>query len=901
MKKRNLAKRILALGLGSMLAVTSVPYIGQAAKSVEAEAADNTIKVQYTVQVKKDKASFQNIFNKINSARRGSSNATADSSASIPSDTDLKWNSDLEEYAIERAKDIALFNNGDNTRPNGKSDMTLLDDYKPTDTNIKDETKKNVTAFVTYVGAENSTPDAAWVSSPAALSTSNKSAAIGHVSYGKQEYYCLILSSDDTNTEDFNNVTLDYSNTGYTTPQVKRDLAYKNIGTIYARYRYQGVTDYDPLLFTDGNGISTAKFPNTISVDFGKSVELPTIISYAVAPTTSGSTGNSANVYDIADSTKDVEPAVSDSKGIDVTGSNSGYNVAGKAVGNYTASYVATIVGKKTSLDIPVTVTAADLSDASISLSNPSEIFYANGKASEPAVKITYNNTELKPDTDYTLSYKDNKPANTITTTQTATVTATGKGNFKGTIEKTFQIQPSTGGKLSEATINVTEKNIVYDGKEKKPKATVTLHGETVPESSYTLSYANNVKAGTATIMAKAKSGDERYSGVAKGTFAIAQADLSTADFTFADSDNKSNTSPQYSYTGADIKPEPTIKVDSLTLVKNSDFTYSYAANKAIGTSAAVTVTGKGNFTGQASMNFEITQGDITKATVTATPSTFDYNGQKQYPTVVMVAIGNHQLTKGVDYTISPFPESINPGTYTYTITGINNFRGTGTTTANGTTSITSTANTTGTTSTTGTTTSTTGNTTTSDKAAGTITASYTITSRDASKDSQIAISKPAGQTYNGKAKKPAVTVSDNKVGRVLTEGTDYTRADSNNKLPGTGTITLTFQGGYTGTVTLNYSIKPKKTSLSKVTAGKKKATVTYKKVSGISGYQVKAGTNRAVTKSTKTKTTSKTKYTMKSLEKGKRYYFKVRTYYTGTNGKRSYSSWSNVRSAKIK
>ena len=58
-----------------------------------------------------------------------------------------------------------------------------------------------------------------------------------------------------------------------------------------------------------------------------------------------------------------------------------------------------------------------------------------------------------------------------------------------------------------------------------------------------------------------------------------------------------------------------------------------------------------------------------------------------------------------------------------------------------------------------------------------------------------------------------------------------------------------------------------------KASAGKKKATVSYKKVSGISGYQVKAGTNRAVTKGTKTNNTTKTKYTMNSLKSKKRYY----------------------------
>ncbi len=753
-----------------------------------------------------------------------------------------------------------------------------------------DAKSAGVEAFVTYSGALNSTPADDWSKNASVLNTEYKSAGIGHVTYADQEFYCIVLSKNPTPSKN----TVNYAKTQIS--QVPNDLAYNNVGKIYAKYSYNGSSDFTPVEFVDGNGLSTAKYPGTINVTYGQSAEIPTL-KYAVSPkNVSGASSDS--VYEISQTA--ASPTVNDSEGISVSGNQ----VTGKTIGSYTVSYVDSVAGKKTSFDIPVTVAAADLSGGTMTVDN-SKKYYANGTASEPDVTIKVGNNTLTKDTDYTLAYANNNPATSVTNPQKATITATGKGNYTGTLTGDFTIQPSTGGDLTGATITVTEKNIVYDGKEKKPKATVVLNGVTVPESSYTLKYSNNVKAGTATIVAAAKSGDERYSKTAKGTFKIAQADLSTADFTFADSDNKSNTSPQYSYTGADIKPEPGIKVDSLTLTKNTDFTYSYSNNKAIGTQAAVTVTGKGNFTGTASMNFEITQGDITKATVTATPSsTFTYNGQRQYPSYVMVSIDGHQLTQGVDYDLSPFPtDAVNAGTYRYTITGKNNFKGTRTTTATGTTSgtgTTSTSSTTNTTSTNGTTSSDNAIVST-DKAAGTITAQYTIQAKDVSKASDISVPKISNKTYNGKAQKPAVTVVDNTRGAVLTEGTDYTRTDPSNTTPGTATVTLTFSGNYTGTKTLSYKIVPKKTSISRVSAGKKKATVSYKKVSGISGYQVKAGTNRAVTKGTKTKNTTKTKYTMNSLKSDKRYYFKVRTYYTTSAGKKAYSSWSGVKSVKVK
>ena len=873
--ERTFLKKMLAIGLSAAMAFTAAPFLAQNTQAIEAEAAD-TLTVTYTVQINQNENMFSSIMSSINAARAPKTSAenNADSSGTTTSasGTDLVYNGDIEQFAIDRAQDLALYNTTDGTKPNGDSEMTA------------DAERAEVEAFVTYSGALNSTPADDWSKNASVLNTEYKSAGIGHVTYADQEFYCIVLSK---NTKPSKN-TVNYAKTQIS--QVQNYLAYNNVGKIYAKYSYNGSSDFTPVEFVDGNGLSTAKYPGTINVTYGQSAEIPTL-KYAVSPkNVSGASSDS--VYEISQPA--ASPTVNDSNGISVSGNQ----VTGKTIGSYTVSYVDSMAGKKTSFDIPVTVAAADLSGGTMTVDN-SKKYYANGTASEPDVTIRVGDKILTKDTDYTLAYANNNPATSVTNPQKATITATGKGNYTGTLTGDFTIQPSTGGDLTGATITVTEKNIVYDGKEKKPKATVVLNGVTVPESSYTLKYSNNVKAGTATIVAAAKSGDERYSKTAKGTFKIAQADLSTADFTFADSDNKSNTSPQYSYTGADIKPEPGIKVDSLTLTKNTDFTYSYSNNKAIGTQAAVTVTGKGNFTGTASMNFEITQGDITKATVTATPSsTFTYNGQRQYPSYVMVSIDGHQLTQGVDYDLSPFPtDAVNAGTYRYTITGKNNFKGTGTTTATGTTSgtgSTSASSTTNTTATNGTTSSDNAIVST-DKAAGTITAQYTIQAKDVSKASDISVPKISDRTYNGKAQKPAVTVVDNTRGAVLT------RTDASNTTPGTATVTLTFSGNYTGTKTLSYKIVPKETSISRVSAGKKKATVSYKKVSGISGYQVKAGTDREVTKGTKTNNTTKTKYTMNSLKSKKRYYFKVRTYYTTSAGKKAYSSWSGVKSVKVK
>ena len=92
---------------------------------------------------------------------------------------------------------------------------------------------------------------------------------------------------------------------------------------------------------------------------------------------------------------------------------------------------------------------------------------------------------------------------------------------------------------------------------------------------------------------------------------------------------------------------------------------------------------------------------------------------------------------------------------------------------------------------------------------------------------------------------------------------------------------------------------KPAKTTLS-VTSSNGKAYLSWKNVSGESGYQVYYATKKdgKYKKLTTTKA-NKLKYS-KKLAKGKKYYFKVRAY-KKVNGKTIYGSFSTVKSVKIK
>lgn len=168
---------------------------------------------------------------------------------------------------------------------------------------------------------------------------------------------------------------------------------------------------------------------------------------------------------------------------------------------------------------------------------------------------------------------------------------------------------------------------------------------------------------------------------------------------------------------------------------------------------------------------------------------------------------------------------------------------------------------------------------------------------------SKCTVSGIKTKTYTGKALTQSITV---KYGNTtLKKDTDYTVSYKNNKNVGTATVTITGKGKYSGTVKKTFTIKPKSTSISKLTAGKKKFTVKWKKLTTqTTGYQIQYSTSSKFTaKTTKTVTVSKNKTTSKAVNKlkaKKKYYVRVRTYKT-VNGKKIYSSWSKAKTVTTK
>ena len=248
-------------------------------------------------------------------------------------------------------------------------------------------------------------------------------------------------------------------------------------------------------------------------------------------------------------------------------------------------------------------------------------------------------------------------------------------------------------------------------------------------------------------------------------------------------------------------------------------------------------------------------------STIKLSKTSYTYDGKVKAPSVVVKDSKGNTLKKDTDYTVTYASGRKNAGTYKVTIKMKGKYSGTKTLTFK-------------------------------------INPAKSTTCKFSLSDTTY--------TYDGKTKTPTVTVK-NSAGKVLKKNTDYTVSFSgkSRKAVGTYKVTIKMKGNYTGTKTLTFKINPAKTTVSKVTGGAKKLTVSItKKAAQTTGYEVQYSTSsKFTTKTTKTKVITKsttTKTTITKLTAKKTYYVRVRTYKT-VNGKKYYSAWSAAKKAKTK
>ena len=146
------------------------------------------------------------------------------------------------------------------------------------------------------------------------------------------------------------------------------------------------------------------------------------------------------------------------------------------------------------------------ISKASVTLSTSTYAY--DGKAKKPGVTVKLNGKTLKNGTDYTVSYSNN------TKVGTAKVTITGKGNYTGSVSKTYSIKNN----FKKATVSGISTK-AFTGKNITQSITVKYNGKTLKNGTdYTVFYSNNKNIGTATVKITGKGS---FTGTITKTFKI--------------------------------------------------------------------------------------------------------------------------------------------------------------------------------------------------------------------------------------------------------------------------------------------------------------------------------------------------------------------------------------------
>ncbi len=362
----------------------------------------------------------------------------------------------------------------------------------------------------------------------------------------------------------------------------------------------------------------------------------------------------------------------------------------------------------------------------------------------------------------------------------------------------------------------------------------------------YDVSYPDGcVRAGTYTVTVTLKG---NYTGTGEAQFTISPRDL-TPEITLT----------RYScdYTGKTRKPGVSVTFDGKELIQNTDYTVKYENNINAGT-AAVVVTGKGDFTGTVRESFKIVPRKI-KPDVTLSKTSFTYNGKSQKPAVTVKDHGTKLASS--NYTVTCLSgdkasDCKNAGTYKVTVKLKGNYSGSNT-------------------------------------------VSYKISARKITP--AVTLAKTV-YTWNGKAQKPAVTVKD---GKTKLASSNYTVTyASGRKNVGTYKVNVKLKGNYSGSKAVSFRIDPRGTTLTGLSAASGAFTASWKKQTAqTTGYQIQYSTSASFKSGNKTVTVKGASAVSKKIAKlgaGKTFYVRIRTYRT-VGEKNYYSAWSAKKSVKTK
>lgn len=318
---------------------------------------------------------------------------------------------------------------------------------------------------------------------------------------------------------------------------------------------------------------------------------------------------------------------------------------------------------------------------------------------------------------------------------------------------------------INAMSVTLSQNEFVYTGSEQKPSI-VNIGNDDISltPSDYSLSYANNINAGNASVLINAKG--TYYIGSIDKTFTIKPFNGQT------NSGNRLSISTNVDSLVYDGKPIPDIIINiidtlrgTVSLVENVDFDYQI-----ISTGTPLTyklqLQYKGNYGNNTGVTwfdfatFTVDKYDINDATVNYS-NTVQYDGSATYePTVTLSTSFKNPLTKNTDYTVSYSNNTSVTNDAVISCSGIGNFK-------------------------------------------GTVNLKFSITPYDIANCVMNAI---ANQTLVDGVAEPDVVIVNDK-SNTLVKGVDYTLSYTNNTAVGTATAIATGIGNYTGTISKTFEI----------------------------------------------------------------------------------------------
>ena len=456
-----------------------------------------------------------------------------------------------------------------------------------------------------------------------------------------------------------------------------------------------------------------------------------------------------------------------------------------KLQGNYTVTYVVgTLTITSQSIDPGTDPEKPNPDYTGAKVNSPSDEVYDGNEHKWIPTVTDKADKKLKAGTDYTVEYSTSD----FTNVGTIKVTITGKGNYTGTVTRTYKITPKS------VTVTADNKSKVFG--EADPKLTAKVAGilgnDTV---EYTLSRETGEAAGKYEITVKGDKLQGNYTvSYVAGTLTITSQSIDPGtdpekpnpDYTGA----KVNSPKDEVYDGNEHKWIPTVtdKADK-KLEAGKDYTVEYSTKnfKDVGT-IDVTITGIGNYSGTVKRSYKVTPKEYTVTTDSAT---------KIYSGTALTAGGKVEgIVSGetVEFTTTGSQTEVGTSKNTYELVW-KSAKATNYTLAK--------------------------------ESIGKLTVkakSIVPDDKDTPESDKtgITVSEPSDSKYDGKEHKEVLTVTDTKTGKELVAGTDYSVTYSSDLVnAGTVKVTVAGLGNYSGSFTKTYKITKRSVTLTSATVSK--------------------------------------------------------------------------------